>query len=131
IKKSPELVTPIGIAVAANEKPIEYLSVTVNGQAIRLFDLKQLTVGDALLTAGINLLKLHGKPGMGIMITINGRQVTIKGELGQAPLLLRNGLETSMDATLSQGDEIIVEKGSDGKDADVTIEDVIGTLPEK
>ena len=55
--QGPELVTPIGIAIAADKSPIQYLSVTVNGQPIRLFDMEQTNISDCLLTAGIKLKK--------------------------------------------------------------------------
>ncbi|MEG0259582.1 MAG: pilus assembly protein PilM, partial [Lysinibacillus sp.] len=53
IKASPELVTPIGIAIAAKRMPIQYMSLTVNEQVVRLFELKEMTVGDAFLAANI------------------------------------------------------------------------------
>ena len=43
--KGPEYVTPIGIAVAAQNHPIKYLNVKLNGEEIRIFDLKKIQVG--------------------------------------------------------------------------------------
>lgn len=131
VKAGPELVTPIGIAIAAKESPVEYVSVIVNDQTIRLFDIKQLTVGDGLLAAGIELSKLYGKPGMAIMVTVNDRLISIPGEHGEQPRLEKNGRVCTLDTPLSDGDTIFVQSGADGKSATATIGDVIETLPTK
>ncbi|MGV7331544.1 hypothetical protein PJK51_29400, partial [Mycobacterium kansasii] len=56
--QGPELVTPIGIAIAAKKAPVQYCTVYVNEQPVRLFEVKDLTVGDGLLAAGIKMNKL-------------------------------------------------------------------------
>ncbi|OIJ18225.1 cell division protein [Anaerobacillus alkalidiazotrophicus] len=131
IKAGPELVTPIGIAIAAKESPVEYVSIKVNDQIIRLFDIKKLTVGDGLLAAGIELSKLYGKPGMAIMVKVNERLISIPGEHGQPPRLEKNHQSCSLDTPLKDGDTIIAQSGANGKDAKATISDVIETLPTK
>lgn len=131
IKAGPELVTPIGIAIAAKESPVEYISVSVNDQTIRLFDIKQLTIGDGLLASGIELPKLYGKPGMAIMVTINERLISIPGEHGEPPLLKKNGQICSLDESLKDGDCINVQSGIDGKSAKATVGDVIESVPSK
>ncbi|MGJ9382355.1 cell division protein FtsA [Salipaludibacillus sp. CF4.18] len=124
---TPELVTPIGIAIAAKETPVEYISIKVNDQPVRLFDIKKLTVGDGLLSSGQELTKLFGKPGMAMMIKFNDRVVTIPGEHGTPPILRNNGQDTELDSALVHGDVIGIEKGSSGKDATGTIEDLVDT----
>ncbi|KYG26678.1 cell division protein FtsA [Alkalihalobacillus trypoxylicola] len=125
----PDLVTPVGIAIAAKENPIEYMSITVNEQKVRLFDIKNLTVGDALLARGIEMGKLYGKPGLAIMVTISGKLISVPGELGEAPTLLKNGEATTLDARIYANDEIVVKQGKDGKQASVTIYDLYGDEP--
>ena len=49
ITKGPELVTPIGIAIAAQKSPIQYHTVYVNEEPVRLFEVNKLTIGDCLL----------------------------------------------------------------------------------
>lgn len=131
IKAGPELVTPIGIAIAAKESPVEYVSIKVNDQTIRLFDIKQLTVGDGLLAAGIELSRLYGKPGMAIMVKVNDRLISIPGEHGEPPILEKNGHVCSLDMPLSDGDTIFVQSGANGKCAEATVGDVIEDLPIK
>ncbi|WP_314733357.1 cell division FtsA domain-containing protein [Anaerobacillus sp. CMMVII] len=131
VKAGPELVTPIGIAIAAKESPVEYLSVKVNDQTIRLFDIKQLTVGDGLLAAGIEISKLYGKPGLAIMVKVNNRLITIPGEHGKAPRLEKNGQSCSLDMPVRNGDTIFVQIGADGKNAEAIVGDVFDSLPSK
>lgn len=129
ISKGPELVTPIGIAIAARLNPIQYVTITVNQRPVRLFDMKQLTVGDCLLASGIELNKLYGKPGMAKIITLNNRDITIPGIHGEPPTIQKNGEITSLDASVKAGDVIIVEKGKDGQAASLKIKDLIEEAP--
>ncbi|MFS1517583.1 cell division protein FtsA [Bacillus sp. SCS-151] len=129
IQKGPELVTPIGIGIAAKQTPVQYLSVTVNDKSIRLFDIKKLTVGDCLLSAGIEMNKLYGKPGMASIITLNGQKVTLPGNYGLPPTLLKNNEPCSLDDLIQQGDHITIEKGRDGSPARVQIKDIIDQIP--
>ncbi|RFU68745.1 cell division protein FtsA [Peribacillus saganii] len=131
LQKGPELVTPIGIAIAAQHNPIHYLSVTVNEQTVRLFDMKQLTVGDCLLAAGIKINKLYGKPGMAIIINLNGQMITIPGIHGSKPALLLNGITASLDDMVQNNDRIHVEKGTDGSEPQLRIKDLIDDIPRK
>ena len=58
ITKGPELVTPIGIAIAARNSPIQYHTVYVNEAPVRLFEVNQLTVGDCMLAAGVKFSEI-------------------------------------------------------------------------
>lgn len=129
IHRGPELVTPIGIAIAANNTPVKYVSVSVNGESVRLFDINQVTVGDSLLAAGIKMNKLYGKPGLAKIITLNQQAMTIQGKLGEAPEIYINGNPGSLDDPVISGDQIVIEKGIDGKPTDLRIIDLIDHLP--
>ncbi|MGE8078642.1 cell division protein FtsA [Peribacillus loiseleuriae] len=131
VHSGPELVTPIGIALAAHKSPIQYMGVNVNGQTIRLFDMKEMTVGDCLLTAGIKLNKLYGRPGMAMMVEFNGQLITIPGEHGTKPILTINGKDVSLDYTVQDGDEITVQQGEDGRSPRLSIKDLADGLPSK
>ncbi|MFS0689155.1 cell division FtsA domain-containing protein [Sporosarcina sp. 179-K 8C2 HS] len=126
IVSTPALVTPIGIAIAARRAPIHYMSVIVNEKTIRLFELKEMTVGDALLAANIKARQLYGKPGLGMSVTLNGSLMTIPGEHGRPSIILLNGKPASTKDFISNGDEITLERGLDGKDASAIIRDLIG-----
>lgn len=126
ISSSPALVTPIGIAIAAKRAPIHYMSVTVNDKTIRLFELKEMTVGDALLAANVKARQLYGKPGLGMTISINGRQITIPGEHGKPSIIYLNGKQASIKDLIKTGDIIHLTAGVDGKDASATVQEIIG-----
>ncbi|MBU9721094.1 MULTISPECIES: cell division protein FtsA [Bacillaceae] len=123
LESTPELVTPIGIAIAAKESPVQYISISVNDRPVRLFDIKDLTVGDGLLTSGLELSKLYGKPGMGLLVTVNGRVVSLPGKHGTPPALTKNGQVTELDDFIAHGDVLSVSSGKNGEDASATIGD--------
>ncbi|KAB2338864.1 cell division protein FtsA [Cytobacillus depressus] len=131
IHKGPELVTPIGIAVAAHKSPVHYKTVYVNNLPVRLFEVKKLTVGDCLLAAGIKMNKLYGKPGLAMIITLNGQNITIPGGHGEAPLILCNNSQYSLESEIRNGDQLTVEKGEDGEKTELKIKELIDEIPEK
>lgn len=51
------------------------MTVTVNDQVVRLFEMKEMTVSDAFLAANIRAKQLYGKPGQGISITVNDHDI--------------------------------------------------------
>src|SRR5699024_10517996 len=130
IPSGPDFVTPIGIAMSAHQNPIHYVTVTVNKKKVRMFELKQLTVGDCLIQAGIDVNKLYGKPGLAIFITVNDKQMTIPGQLGQPPHIYLNGERTNVDAPMKNGDVIDIQKGEDGNQPNVTLQQLIGDITE-
>ncbi|MDP4169000.1 MAG: cell division protein FtsA [Bacillota bacterium] len=129
IHKGPELVTPIGIALAAQHAPVQYVTVYVNDQPIRLFEIKALSVGDCLLAAGIKMNKLYGKPGLAKIVSVENQTITIPGKLGNPPIILKNGEFSSLDEVIKNGDNIIVTKGNDGEQTDLRIKDLIDHYP--
>jgi cell division protein FtsA len=131
ITKGPELVTPIGIAIAAQKTPVHYVTVYVNEQPVRLFEVKKLTVGDCLLAAGIKMSKLYGRPGMAMIITLNGQQITIPGQHGGPPKLLKNNSSCSFDDEVKNGDQLIVERGLDGQRTLLQMKELLDEVPQK
>ncbi|MHA7138521.1 cell division FtsA domain-containing protein [Rossellomorea arthrocnemi] len=127
VTKGPELVTPIGIAIAAKQTPVQYVTAHVNNQPVRLFEVKDLTVGDCILAAGLKLSKWHGVPGNGFFVTVNGQDITLPGGHGQAPLIEKNGLPSALDEKINHNDMITVHKGEDGTSPCVTIGDLLDT----
>ncbi|MHC8522824.1 hypothetical protein ACPJHQ_18625 [Rossellomorea sp. H39__3] len=109
--KGPELVTPIGIAIAAKETPVQYVTVDVNGHAVRMFEVKNLTVGDCILSAGVKVQDLHGKPGKAISVTVNGQILSLPGSHGEPPSLFKNDQACSFDDGVGNQDRLLVERG--------------------
>ncbi len=123
--KGPELVTPAGIAIAAEKSPVQYKTVYVNEQPIRLFEVNKLTIGDCLLASGLSLSKLYGKPGMAKIISLNGQKITIPGSHGEGPVIKRDGKICSLDDLVENGQSLQVFKGKDGEPTQVQIKSLI------
>jgi cell division protein FtsA len=120
-QKGPELVTPVGIGIAARENPVKYINVHINNKALRLFDVKQLTIGDALIAGGADLTKLFGRPGLGLMVRVNGAAKLLKGEMGTPPQILLNGEQSSVSRLVHDGDHIFYQAGTTGNDASFSV----------
>ncbi|USG67188.1 rod shape-determining protein [Brevibacillus ruminantium] len=124
----PEFVTPVGIAVAARRHPVKYVTVTVNDHSIRIFDLRKMTVGDALIASGLDIRRLHGRPGMAITLTVNGRMKMIPGGHGTPPVIEKNGEACGLDTPIAEGDRIVAVAGQDGENATVQVIDLMDKL---
>lgn len=129
IPNGPEFITPIGIAISARKSPVHYLTVTVNERTVRLFEAKQMTVGDCILASGITFKSLHGKPGMAKIVTLDGRRITIPGTHGKPPVVLKNGIVASLEDNITDGDDILVKKGEDGEASSITFGEFIEAVP--
>lgn len=125
IISSPELVTPIGIAIAARRAPIHYMSVSVNNKTIRLFELKEMTVSDALLAANITSRQLYGLPGLGMSISVNGNDILIPGVHGTPATVHLNGKVASTKDRITDADQLELLPGQNGTDATATIRDLL------
>ncbi|MCC8437480.1 rod shape-determining protein [Brevibacillus sp. M2.1A] len=124
----PEFVTPVGIAVAARRHPLRYVTVTVNDAPVRIFDLRKMTLGDALIASGLDIRRLYGRPGLAMTVTVNGRMKMIPGGHGTAPVIERNGEGVSLDTPINDGDQITVVAGTNGDDARVFAKDLFDEL---
>ena len=131
IPATPELVTPIGIAIAARKAPVQYMTVYVNEQIVRLFEMKEMTVADAFLAANIRATQLYGKPGQGISITVNGRDIFIPGEHGQPATILVNSETASTKTLINHDDKISLIEGMNGTDATATVRDLVDSASVK
>ncbi|MFD2046357.1 cell division protein FtsA [Ornithinibacillus salinisoli] len=129
LPSGPDFVTPIGIAIVAEQNPIHYITVKINDKVIRMFEMKQLTVGDCLVQGGIEVNKLYGKPGMASIVSLNGKELTLPGEFGEAPKIMLNDSPATVDTIVQNGDHITVENGSNGAPARVTLAHLIEELP--
>ncbi|MBP2650328.1 MAG: ftsA 1 [Firmicutes bacterium] len=122
---APDGVTPLGILKLASSQTLNFVNVTVNTRKIRLFNLGKLSVADALLAAGIEIRSLHGRPGLGITITVNDQKHYLPGTLGQAGYIMVNNAKASFNDLLTEHDEITVHKGVDGLSPTCMIKDIV------
>ena len=128
--RSPDAVTPLGILKIASLNTLHFLSIYVNGEDYSLFNFRDLTVSDALLNAGIQLKKFNGRPGLGIMLTIDGQSKFIPGTMGTLATLSCNGEPATLDTPIVNGSHITIEPGKNGATPQVTLADVLDIPPE-
>lgn len=101
------------------------MSLTVNNQVVRLFELKEMTVADAFLAANIRAKQLYGKPGLGLSVSVNGQDIFIPGGHGQPAEILVNGQQASTKTLIKSGDAIQLIEGQDGQTATATVRDLV------
>lgn len=125
----PDAVTPLGILKIASSNTMHFLTVYVNDEEYSLFHFRELTVSDALLSAGIQLRKLNGKPGLGLMVMINGEKKIFPGSMGTIATLTLDGQPATLETTIKNESKIKVEKGMDGRTPKLRVADVVTVAP--
>lgn len=126
---TPDAVTPLGILKLSASPTLNFINITLNNEPLRLFNLGQLTIADALLAGGIDIRGLRGRPGMGITININDKTQFFPGTHGKAGRIELNGTETSLTYNLQENDVIKVTKGVDGTTPTVYFRDIVEAVP--
>ena len=127
--KGPQGVTPLGIAYNCFiSKPMPFIKVKVNSRDVILLNAGKITVSQALLSSGISLSNIYGKPGLGKTIEINGVVKSFKGQIGKPPVIKVNNIDSSLDAEIHDGDVIEFERGEDGKEAVVKVWDLLPSI---
>ncbi|ORU01051.1 Cell division protein FtsA [Anaerovibrio sp. JC8] len=127
--KLPDAVTPLGILKVAALTSLHFLRIFVNNDEYSLFNFRELTVSDALLNAGIQLKKMNGRPGLGVMLTINGENKFIPGTMGTMAQLNIDGRPATLDTVVKEDSRIEIIPGEDGTQPEVTINDVLEIPP--
>ncbi len=127
---SPDAVTPLGILKIASINTLHFLRVYVNDEEYSLFNFRDLTVSDALLNAGIQLKKFNGRPGLGLMLNINGNTKFIPGTLGTLAQLKLDGEDATLDSPIQDGSRVHIDPGKNGTTPVITLKDVIEVPPE-
>lgn len=128
MRTGPENITPIGIALYAKDNQIRYNRITINGQHHQIYETNTQTVSDAFINAGIRARDLYGKMGLSKVITINGEQKVIPGIQGSLPTITRNGEPCTLQDIVEPDDVFVIQKGSDGKEATVTLKELLPNL---
>lgn len=122
----PEAVTPFGIAITAQmQRGHDFMSVTINGKKVRLFNSRKLMVADALILVGFNAGELIGRTGKSVTFELNGQKKVIRGEYGKAAEIYVNGSPANIESALNIGDDIRVVPAENGKDAEVRIGNLV------
>jgi cell division protein FtsA len=127
-----DVITSLGIGInALDGNGLKYYSVRVNGVNIPLFELKLVTVAEALLSAGIHPRTFLGRPGAALIYYLNGELKVLKGGLGKPAQITVNGQPAKLEQNLKPNDCVQFVPGSTGTDAKAQLKDVISFSPSK
>lgn len=126
IKVDSLLVTPIGICLNYYEQRNNFIFVTVNDERIKLYDNNKLTIMDAAMQVGFPNEDLFPKRGTAITYFVSGEKRMVRGEAGEAAVVLLNGKETGINTTIASNDKIEIQSSTQGQEAYM----LIGKLPE-
>ena len=121
--------TPLGILKIASTDTFHFFNVTINGQEVNLFHFRDLTVSDAVLSAGIDYKKFNGKPGLGLVIMVDGEKKSFPGTLGTFAKIFVNDKPANLDTPIENNCSIKIESGEDGISAQVKIDDIVAIDP--
>ena len=122
---TPEAITPLGILTLANSENLNFITIKLNKQSCRLFNLGQVKVADALLANGIDIAAMKGRPGLGLTIEVNGKTKFIPGTYGTPGTIELNGKDASLDDELKDGDKLKVIKGTGGNAPKCKVSDIV------
>jgi len=125
----PEAITPLGIAVTAYmQQGQDFLSVTVNGRKLRLFNSRKLMVADALILIGFNPDQLIGRSGKSLTFELNGVKKIVRGDYGKAAEIYVNGEPANLETAIKPGDDITVIPAEEGKNAEAKVSDFVKNI---
>jgi len=121
-----QLITPLGIGINSFMNPcLTYCEVYINDKITRLLAIKELTVGDALIAAGIDLRKLIGRPGRALSLEINGEVTFFRGKPGQAAKIMLNEKVVNVNDPIFHGDHLTFLPAVDGEDCQLFLSDLL------
>lgn len=125
LKKDSLFVTPIGICINYYNQKNNFISVTVNGNKIKLYDNNKLTVIDAVMQAGYPNDKLFPRRGPSVNYTLNGVARMVRGEAGEPAKIFKNGKETTLNAEIMKNDFIDIEESTVGKEVSMRLDELM------
>ncbi|MDR1753907.1 MAG: rod shape-determining protein [Eubacterium sp.] len=120
-----EFATPLGIAVTEIlNKGYDFSTIELNGEKIRIFDTKQITIFDLLTMAGYRANDIIGRSGRSLTFTFAGRRKIIKGGNFIPPEITVNGLPTNLNAHVTQGDKVDFKPAVCGENGSARLSDI-------
>lgn len=129
VLQAPDAATPLGILKVASTDTFHFFTVTINNQEITLFHFRELTVSDAVLSAGIDYKKFNGKPGLGVGIILNGEKKFFAGTMGTFAKIFVNDKPATLETPIEDNCRISIEPGEDGVSAQLKIDEVVAIEP--
>lgn len=115
----PEFVTPVGIGITQGiNQGYDFSTIILNNEKIRIFNKKQITVLELLTIAGVKSTQIMGRSGKNLSFTLNDERKVVKGKLQIPSRVTVNGVQSSLNSVITQGDKVHFVpaiKGEDGK----------------
>ncbi|MGN0695488.1 MAG: pilus assembly protein PilM [Oscillospiraceae bacterium] len=128
----PEFVTPIGIGVTATiQRGYDFSTITLNGEKVRIFDTKKITVVDLLRIAGYKPNQIIGRSGRNLTYILNGERKSAAGTLAVPAEITVNGKAAAIDSPVKQGDTVTFKEAENGVNAQLSIADIAGDVTER
>lgn len=124
IEKDSLLVTPIGICLNFYEQNNNFVFVSFNGQKIKLYDNKHLTVTDAAIQAKFPNDGFFPKRGKELEFTVDGKKRIVRGEAGEGAAITLNGKGANIHSTIKKDDIIEVIESTAGQPAHMEIREL-------
>lgn len=121
----PELITPLGIAYSEIlNKNYDFFSVSVNDKKVRLYNIRQMKVMDALLMANFDAKKLIGISGKSLRFYINNKLHYYPGDLSIPAQIFVNSVAATIETTIHPKDKIEVVEAKNGTTQIIKISDI-------
>lgn len=121
IEKDSLLVTPIGICLNFYENNNNFIYVSFNGQKVKLYDNKHLTVTDAAIAAHFPNDGFFPKRGKELNFTVDGVKKIVRGEVGEGACITVNGKPANIHTKINKDDIVVVEESTAGAAAGMEI----------
>jgi len=122
-----DMITPLGIALTAiRNTGIIFTELTVNGTAIHIMALNDLSVMDALVATRIK--RLYPRPGLALTLKVNSEFITIEGGTGKHAGILLDGKKANLADPVHKGSAIEFEPPADGSNASITIRELVSKM---
>ena len=122
IEKDSLMVTPLGICISFYEECNNFVFVSFNGQQTKIYDNGRLAIVDAAMQASFPNEDLFPKRGQELLFTINGQERVVRGDPGEAAVIMLNGKPADIHTKIRANDMIEVQRSTAGDPAKTRIE---------
>lgn len=108
------LVTPIGICLDYYKENHNFIHVSFNDTSVKLYNNNKLTVMDAAMQTDFPSTDLFPKSGQKLTFTVNGKERFVRGEMGEAAVILLNDQIANLHTPIKENDIIKVAESTGG-----------------
>jgi len=122
----PESITPIGIAYSAiTNKKKDFIKVFIDNKPVKIFNIKQPTIMDALFEINFDPQKLIANSGKDLHFILNGSEKIIHGKEGVYPKIYLNNNIANLKTLIKDNDKITIISSINGEDGYITVKDLL------